>query len=119
MMNLTFDNIYSGRMSVFSYVKNSNSNASFLEKILVLDNVPCLLTSMASRQTTLRDSSKSQNVNYSSSVKKLFLSNEFDIVAGSYVEVLQHGKLYTFDYCSDPFVYQSHQELILENSKII
>lgn len=110
-------NQFYGKMSVFEYTKFTSSGKTSLKKTLVLDNIPCLLTSMVSRRSAARDT---QNgfVNRLDHVKKLFLPNEYVINTGSSIEISQDGRLYSFEYSGEAFIYQTHQEIILENEII-
>ena len=111
-------NAYVGRMSVFSYRKVREKNIATIHKTLIFDNIPCLLTSMVSNRSSAKDIKKNDKINEFSSAKKIFLSNEFNVKTGSYVEVLQDGQLYTFEYSGESFRYKTHQEIIVETYKI-
>ncbi len=111
--------VFYGKMSVYSLEKIQKNYKTTLEKILVLDNIPCLLTSMVSNRSVPRDINSSKNFIKTNKVRKVFLPNNFDIKMGSYVEILQDGKLYCFDYSAESFHYSTHQEIILETQDIV
>ncbi len=107
-----------GKMAVFEYEKVAKGRGYTLNKKLVFDNIPCLLTGMVSKRSVTRDTNF-DNVNKLEMVKKVFLSNEFNIKLGSTVEILQNGRVYTFEYAGESFLYHTHQEILLEHKKNI
>lgn len=114
----TLDNIYTGKMAVYNFNKVKTGCVSSLVKTLVYDNIPCLLTNMVSHRSVARDVNESSIINQGTIVKKIFLRNSYDISQGSYVEVLQNGRLYKFEYSGESFLYSTHQELIVETTSI-
>lgn len=111
---------YIGTLSVFEYQKNKLDNKqTTLEKVLVLDNIPCYLSSFLSTRSQVRDSSNSKFINMSQQVKKIFLSPKYKINAGSYITILQNGKFYEFSYAGESYLYSTHQEIYLEDTIIV
>lgn len=113
------EQVFDGKMSVFTYQKVRNNAKSTLQKTLVFDNIPCLLTSMVSNRSVPRDIDQNRNFIKTGTVKKVFLPNNFDVKTGSYIEILQNGKLYCFDYSGEIFHYKTHQEIILETQDVV
>lgn len=111
------NSVYPGKMSVFEYTKVKNNNSYSLKKTLTFDNIPCFLTSMVSNRSTARDSAGGF-VNKISQAKKVFLPANYIIKTGSYIEISQYGRTFSFEYSGESFVYCSHQEIILENQNI-
>lgn len=116
VINKAIDFCYTGKMSVFEMEKKRYGSVSKLEKTLVYDNIPCLLTSMVSNRSVARDIKSTAFLNASSTVKKVFLSNIYNIKMGSYVEISQNGRIYTFEYSGESFAYSTHQEVVLESA---
>ncbi|MFI3227903.1 MAG: hypothetical protein R3Y09_10940 [Clostridia bacterium] len=113
------EQVFNGKMSVFTYEKVKQNSKTTLQKTLVFDNIPCLLTSMVLNRSIPRDIGFSKNFVKTNKVKKVFLANNFDVKLGSYVEILQDGKLYSFDYSGEVFYYKTHQEIILETQDVV
>lgn len=113
------NNVYYGKMSVYNLEKVVENYKTTLEKTLIFDNIPCLLTSMVSNRSVPRDINSSKNYINTKKVRKVFLPTNFDIKMGSYVEILQDGVLYSFDYSAESFHYSTHQEIILETQDIV
>lgn len=110
---------YHGKMSVFKLNKVWLNSKSTFQKTLVYDNIPCLLTSLVTNRSVPRDIGKNKNYISTSKVRKVFLSTDFEVEIGSYIEILQDGKLYSFDYSGEIFHYQTHQEIILETEDLV
>ncbi|MFI3114546.1 MAG: hypothetical protein R3Y12_00220 [Clostridia bacterium] len=110
---------FEGKMAVYNNVKVRENGKTTLQKTLVYDNIPCLLTSMVSYRSVPRDLDSNKNFVKSRKVAKVFLANDFDVEMGSYIEILQNGKLYEFDYSGEVFLYKTHQEIILETENIV
>ena len=113
------ENFYNGKMAIFKYQKRKLENKqTILEKNLIFDNIPCHLSSIISTRGKIRDIDSSQYINKVGQVKKVFLSPKYLVDIGSFISIIQDGKIYEFTYSGEAYIYSTHQEIYLENIQI-
>lgn len=100
---------YIGLCDIYEFEKTRNLDGSTaFGETLVQSAVPCRLSKESLNAATKGDVAKiSQSV-------KILLAPEVQILAGSKIVISQNGNVETYKRSGEPFVYSSHQEVMLE-----
>ena len=103
------ETMYVGKCIVTEYrkVKKENLSTGF-EEVIVLENVPCRLSSSSIGQ------SSDGNTSGISQVIKVFLSPDIEIKPGSKMTISQNNKVVDYKSSGQPAFYATHQEIVLE-----
>jgi hypothetical protein len=76
---------------------------------LIHGGVPCALSQMVLKPTTQTESQNT--IDYEA---KLFISPDIEVKPGCEIEVFRLGRVTLFKSTGEPFVYASHQEILLK-----
>lgn len=108
--------LYSSSCDIYSFKTSINPETSISSQSLELiyQNIPCRLSYLSSSSTTSSSSIKKKDFTYSNyNPIKLFLQNDLLIDAGSIFYITNFSKTKVYKASSEPFIYSSHQEVIL------
>ena len=100
---------YSGLCTVIEYQEKRVGYETRTEEVLVLENQPCKLSKKA-----IHPSSQSEVATSVVYTPLLFIAPEIELKAGSKIIVSQNGVTREYKRSGEPFVYRTHQELILQ-----
>lgn len=103
------ESTYTDICNIYSFEKQLKGSISTNIKILKYENIKCALS-----QKDLKSTNQTESQNKIDYQIKLFISPDIQIAAGSHIEVKHCGRLYDFVQASEPFVYPTHQEIILK-----
>lgn len=105
------ESTYEGKADVIEHkkVKNSKSNLTSYEDVVVLEGQPCRLS--FSKITTV---AQGETAAKAEQTTKLFISPDIRIKPGSKIIVTQDGITTGYTYSGVPAVYSTHQEYMLE-----
>jgi hypothetical protein len=102
---------YEGLCTVTEFVssKDPNTKVTSQQTTVVLADQPCALsqTSQPAARETVTD-------NWLDYDAKLFISPDVAINAGSVIRVIQNGMDNVYERSGDPFIYATHQEIMLK-----
>lgn len=103
---------YGNRCDIYGLKKESVGALTKNVKTKLYENIPCALSQKELKTT---DQTASQNkVAYDA---KLFISPDIDITPGCELEVARLGRRYLFESAGEPFIYETHQEVLLKMHK--
>ena len=103
---------YTDVCNVYNFKKTQEGSISKLAKVLEYKNISCALSQVGLKAAVNNQSHT--KVDYDA---KLFISPDIKLLAGSEVEVTSFGKTQTFKYVGEPFVYETHQEVLLKREE--
>lgn len=103
------ESTYQDYCNIYNFEKVLNGSITSNERIVAYENIKC---SLSQKDLKTTEQSKSENkIDYDS---KLFISNDIEIKAGAEIEVNHCGKKYIFNQTGEPFIYCTHQEVLLK-----
>lgn len=105
------ESTYTDTCTVYGFQKIKKGGATRNEKIILLNNIKCALS-----QKSLKPTAQSETANAVSYDAKLFTAPEMLIEPGSRIEVSRLGRVSEFVSAGEPFVYETHQEIMLKRS---
>lgn len=102
---------YTDKCTVYEFVKTKDKGITKTNKVLLFENMQCALS-----QKSMKPTNQGFIANTISYDAKLFLSPEVNIRPGSHIEVKRLSRLYNFISTGEAFVYETHQEIMLQRS---
>lgn len=108
------ESLYDRTCTIIEYNANVNpiNKRTEYEEDIVLENQPCRVS-----YKTISTSSQSDASNNISQITKLFIAPEIQIKEGSKIIVTKGNLVETYKNSGIPAVYDTHQEIVLENYK--
>lgn len=103
---------YTDTCSIYGFKKVKEGSVTRLVKVLKYENIRCALSQTGLKTAT--DNQSHAKVDYD---VKLFIPPEVKLLAGSEIEVTSLGKTQTYKYAGEPFVYETHQEVLLKREE--
>lgn len=103
---------YTDVCDIYSFKKVQEGSITKLAKVLEYENIKCALS-----QKNLKTAENNQSHSKIDYDVKLFISPDIKLLAGSEIEVTNFGKTQTFKYVGEPFVYETHQEVLLKREQ--
>lgn len=100
---------YIGSCSISSSVKKIEEGQTKISFECICENQPCALSQKQLNSAEQTDINA--KVDYTA---KLFIAPEIVIQPGSKIIVVQEGRTYNFKASGKPFVYGTHQEIMLQ-----
>ncbi|OQB15716.1 MAG: hypothetical protein BWY15_00429 [Firmicutes bacterium ADurb.Bin193] len=100
---------YEGSASITEYEEYTVESGATRHRELVRDGIPCALSQKSGKAADRRDDRSV--IEYDA---KLFVAPEHIIKPGSKITILQNGMNLTFVSVGEPFLYPTHQEVILK-----
>ena len=102
---------YTDICTVYAFVKNKDKSITKTGKALLFENMQCALS-----QKNMKPTNQGSMTNTISYDAKLFLAPEVNIKPGSHIEIKRLSRLYNFISTGEAFVYETHQEIMLQRS---
>lgn len=99
---------YSDVCTVYSAYDETHRNITRQKRVALYEAVPCALSH---RQSNPADQSESEKI--VSYTHKLFINPEMIVFSGCEITVERYGRKYHFTAVGEPFVYETHQEILL------
>ena len=103
---------YINTCNIYSFKKVQEGSITKLAKVLDYENIKCALS-----QESLKTAENNQSHSKIDYDAKLFISPEIKLLAGSEIEIAGFGKTQAFKYVGEPFVYETHQEVLLKREE--
>lgn len=103
------ESTYTDTCNIYSFEKQLKGSISTNVKVLKYEDIKCALS-----QKDLKSTEQTESQNKIEYQIKLFISPDIQITPGSHIEVKHCERLYNFIQASEPFVYPTHQEIILK-----
>lgn len=103
------ESTYTGLCTIVEYQEVVVDYETRTEEITVIENQPCKLSKKA-----ISSANQSEVINTIVYSPQLFIAPEVEIKPGSIIIVTQNGVTRKFERSGEPFVYDTHQELILQ-----
>lgn len=105
------ESTYIGFCDVIEHIKERNSINKQNEYVdrTVLENQKCRLSF-----ETVNNTNQSETTNNATQIVKLFIAPEVEIKKGSKIVVTQNGRTTEYKNSSEPAIYETHQEIVLE-----
>lgn len=100
---------YKNSCNIYGYKKKIVDYETVIEKVLIYENIPCRLSYKMTSSVVNND-----KYNVPVQIIKLFISPNIDIKKGSKLVILHNGKEKEYKRSSEPVIYETHQEIILE-----
>ncbi len=100
---------YEGLCTIYEFQEVKVGVETRTELVKVVENEPCTLS-----KKTINPAGQGEVAAQIAYAPMLFISPEIEIKAGSEIEITQHGVIRKFKRSGEPFVYPTHQELILQ-----
>jgi len=100
---------YTDTCNVYNFEKVLNGSITSNQKVIKYKNLKCALS-----QKSLATTEQTQSQNKVLYDAKLFLSPDVEIETGSYIEIKRYGKVLEFEQIGEPFIYSTHQEMLLK-----
>ncbi|WP_461039696.1 hypothetical protein [Tepidimicrobium xylanilyticum] len=109
---------YKGLCTIYEYteIEDPDTGEAIVspEPIPVHENIPCKLS-----KKTIAPASEAEVANTIKYEPVLFISSDIEVKAGSIIEVTQHGVTRKFIRSGEPFVYETHQEIVLQRADTV
>lgn len=99
---------YTDTCTVYGFEKAKKSGITEEKKVIRHENIKCALS-----QKNLKTTAQTEPANHISYDAKLFAAPELDISPGSHIEVSRMGHVFKFISSGEPFLYPTHQEIML------
>lgn len=105
------ESTYKGLCTVIEYkdIEDEDTNETINKPIPVHEDIPCKLSKKAINSTN-----QTEVANIIKYAPVLFINPGIVIKAGSKIVVSQHGVTREFEQSGEPFVYETHQEIVLQ-----
>ncbi|NLI90193.1 MAG: ABC transporter ATP-binding protein [Epulopiscium sp.] len=102
---------YEGLCSIYEYmeIEDEDTRETLHEKVLVYEDIPCRLS-----RKTINNVSSSDINNTIKYEPVLYTNPDIEIKAGSKIFVTQHGVTREYRRSGEPFLYKTHQEIVLQ-----
>ena len=104
---------YKGLCTIYEYIEIEDPDTGETivspEPVPVHENIPCKLS-----KKTISAADGGEIANTIKYEPVLFISPEIEIKAGSNIVITQHGVTREFKRSGEPFVYDTHQEIVLQ-----
>lgn len=104
---------YKGLCTIYEYIETEDPDTGETivspEPVPVHENIPCKLS-----KKTIAPANESEIANTIKYEPVLFISPDIEVKAGSMIEVTQHGVTRKYVRSGEPFVYDTHQEIVLQ-----
>ena len=107
-MRRAIEKTYDATCNIYIMKKTKEKGITKQEPFLIAENVKCALS-----QRQLSASNQTRSVSYVDYEHKLFLPPNINVEAGGNIEVTRFGRTYYFKSVGEPFIYDSHQEVIV------
>lgn len=115
MIRKAIESQYKGLCTIYEYVEIEDPDTGETivspEPVPVHENKPCKLskkTISAADGTEIANTIKYEPV--------LFINPDIEVKAGSNITITQHGVTKEFKRSGEPFVYETHQEIVLQRT---
>ena len=110
MVRKDIESLYVDTCDIYEYQKTKDKYGVIEhQKALVLKKQKCRLSYKNINNTFSTDSFST-----TTQVIKLFIAPELEIKPGSFIAVIQHGRIQKFKHSGVSAIYTNHQEIILE-----
>lgn len=103
------ESTYIGRCAIVEYQEKTVGYETRTEEVTVIENQPCKLSKKA-----INPAGQSEVANTVTYAQQLFIAPEVEIKPGSIIIITQNGVTRKYERSGEPFVYDTHQELILQ-----
>ena len=104
---------YKGLCTIYEYIEiedpDTGETIVSLEPVPVYKNIPCKLS-----KKTISAADGGEVANIIKYEPVLFINPDIEVKAGSNIEITQHGVTREFKRSGEPFVYNTHQEIVLQ-----
>lgn len=107
------ESTYKGLCTISKYEGHRDPETEELKQQLepIHENIPCKLS-----KKTINPSSETDIASVVRYAPMLFIAPEIEIKPGSEILVIQHGITRVFKQSGEPFVYETHQEIMLQRT---
>ncbi len=102
------ENTYTDTCTVTSFIKVTENGMTKNKPAILYEGTPCALSQKTNRYTKQTDT-----VNHIVYDAKLFIAPELDIPAGCEITVTRYERVFKYVSTGEPFVYATHQEIML------
>lgn len=111
MTKRAIESTYVGLCTISEYVSDPDPETEELKSKLepAHEDIPCKLS-----KKTINPSSETDIASTIKYVPMLFIAPEIEVKPGSKIKVTQHGVEREFEQSGEPFVYDTHQEIMLQ-----
>lgn len=100
---------YDGLCTIYEFQEIKVGAETRLESVLVVKDEPCTLS-----KKTINSAGQGEVAAQITYAPMLFIAPEIEVKPGSQIVVTQNGVTREFSRSGEPFVYATHQELILQ-----
>lgn len=105
------ESTYTDTCDIYNFEKVLNGSITTNKKVIAYENIKCALSQQSQKPT---EQTESQNkVEY---IAKLFIAPDIRIKAGSQIDVNHLGYKISFEQTGEPFIYVTHQEILLKRN---
>lgn len=109
----TIESHYKGLCTIYEYIEIDDPDTGETivspEPIPVHENIPCKLS-----KKTISSADGGEVANTIKYEPVLFINPDIEIKPGSNIVITQHGVTRQFKRSGEPFVYDTHQEIVLQ-----
>lgn len=109
------ESTYEGLCTIYEYIEIEDPDTGETivspEPVPIHENIPCKLS-----KKTISAADDGEVANTIKYEPVLFINPDIEIKAGSKIVITQHGVTRQFKRSGEPFVYETHQEIVLQRT---
>ena len=107
------ESTYKGLCTIYEYkeIEDPDTGETIVspEPVPVHENIPCKLS-----KKTIAPASEAEVANTIKYEPVLFINPDIEVKPGSKIVVTQHGATREYKRSGEPFIYETHQEIVLQ-----